>query len=64
LEFRSREILFREAIIAFLGADPGEKEQGCNQSQKERCRLEFGDFLDWACKKCESNPVPGEKKNG
>lgn len=57
LKFRSREVLFREAVIAFTGADTDENGKACGPAQKERCRLEFGEFRDWACETCESNPL-------
>lgn len=25
----------------------------CDDRQKEKCRLEFGEFFEWACKNCE-----------
>lgn len=29
------------------------KSGGCDEKQKEKCRFEFGEFFEWACKNCE-----------
>ena len=26
----------------------------CTHEKKEKCKIEFGDFLDWACSQCET----------
>ena len=31
----------------------GEKTKKCDAEQKEKCAIEFGEHLDWACKNCE-----------
>jgi hypothetical protein len=41
-------------ISVFTGGKDAGKET-CNEQTKENCRAEFGDFLEWACDKCEMN---------
>jgi hypothetical protein len=53
LKHRSREVLFREAILGFLGVGPAGKDGKCTPSKKRKCQAEFGEFLDWACKNCK-----------
>jgi hypothetical protein len=50
LKFRGREILFREAVLAFMGVGSAAE---CSVEGKKICEAQFGEFLDWACKKCE-----------
>jgi len=37
-------------VLAFLGI---REEGGCKNKEKETCRAQFGEFLDWACKNCD-----------
>jgi hypothetical protein len=56
LKYRNREVLFREAILTFLGVETGtEEKRKCTAKQKELCQAQHGIFLDWACKNCEKN---------
>jgi hypothetical protein len=25
---------------------------GCDEKQKEQCKLQFGKYVDWACEQC------------
>lgn len=34
------------------GADA---QNHCDEKQKERCRIEFGEFIEWACRECGLN---------
>lgn len=37
------------------------KDKGhCDEKQKERCKIEFGDFFEWACKNCERKKEEGD----
>lgn len=31
------------------------KSGGCNEKKKEACRIQHGDWMDWACKHCEES---------
>lgn len=50
LKHRQREIIFREAVLAFLGV---RSEEGCGPEQRDKCRAQFGEYLKWACDNCE-----------
>jgi len=52
-------VIFREVVLAFLGW--GEEPTGCTEKEKAACKLQFGEYLEWACKNCEKNK---EVKNG
>jgi len=54
LKFASREILFREAVIGTLIQ---EENAECGPEQKKICEAQSGEFLDWACKKCEKKKL-------
>ncbi len=45
--------MFREAVLAFLGVDTN--GGGCTKERKERCRFEWGEYIEWACSVCEHN---------
>lgn len=42
--------MFRESVLAFMGAG---NEGKCDERQKKKCQIEFGEFFEWACKNCE-----------
>jgi hypothetical protein len=62
IEQRGRDMLFREAIIKFLGADTKKKGtsghhkkhlgQYCQGKDIQECRGYFGDFLINVCATC------------
>ncbi|HOW54298.1 MAG TPA: hypothetical protein PLR60_06530 [Syntrophorhabdaceae bacterium] len=31
------------------------EDKPCSTEQKQRCRFEWGEFLEWACENCEKN---------
>jgi NAD-dependent SIR2 family protein deacetylase len=49
--------LFREAVIAFLGAGKNGDKAPCGPRKREECRQLHGEFADWACERCEENPL-------
>jgi len=57
MKFRSREVLFREAVIAFLGVGKSGGKPPCDPRRREECRWLHGEFADWACEHCEENPM-------
>ncbi|MFH2011678.1 MAG: hypothetical protein ABIJ37_03085 [Pseudomonadota bacterium] len=55
MKFRSREILFREAILSLFGAKTEGGDKRCTQKEREICKAQFGEYFDWACENCEKN---------
>lgn len=50
--FEKLRVYEKEALILFRQG----KEDVCDKKQKETCKMEFGEFFEWACGKCEKNP--------
>lgn len=46
--FEKLRIYEREALSLIKGK--------CDGKQKEKCKMEFGEFYEWACSNCEKNP--------
>lgn len=46
---------FESTLIKLVNED---KKNKCDENQKEKCQLEFGEHLAWACANC------GDNKNG
>lgn len=42
--------IYEKEVLKILRS---KKEEICNEEQKGKCRLEFGEFFEWACGKCE-----------
>lgn len=48
-DFYLRLSIFEDEIMGFIrGAD-----SICDEKQKRRCQVEFGEYFDWACGNCE-----------
>lgn len=37
------------------------KKKTCTEEEKKQCEAQHGEFLEWACSKCEKNP---KRENG
>jgi hypothetical protein len=48
--FLSKLNLFEHQVLKILY---GTDKDTCNEQQKEKCRFEFGEFFEWACKTCK-----------
>ena len=57
--FEKLRVYEREALKIFRQ----KKEDICDEKQKESCKLEFGEFFEWACGKCEKNPNKKDELN-
>lgn len=48
--------MFRELVMNFLGVGREEKKANkktCNEAQKEFCKINFGEYFEWACENCK-----------
>ncbi|MEP9411905.1 MAG: hypothetical protein HRF42_11015 [Candidatus Brocadia sp.] len=58
-----RDMVFREAVLAFLGVkdDNGEKpaQEKCTAGRKKLCQFEYAEYLEWACQNCRDSPTSG-----
>jgi len=50
--FRKIKIFETEALECLT------KRKNCTEEDKKKCRIQYGEYLEWACKQCE------EMKNG
>lgn len=54
-----RDQTFFEKVRAFeievlrIWKEKSDEEGHCDEKQKEKCKIEFGEFFEWACKNCE-----------
>lgn len=55
--FYERLSIFEAEVMKFIQGD-----SRCDANQKEKCKIEFGEFLEWSCKNCERNKEV--KRNG
>lgn len=51
--FEKLRVYEREALKIIAGEK--DKSGGCDEKQKEKCRVQHGEWMDWACKNCEEN---------
>lgn len=49
-------------ILRIIAPDPSAGSGACNKEQKEKCKVEFGEYLEWACKNCETQNPKSEIK--
>ena len=57
--FEKLRVYEKEALILFRQG----KEDVCDKKQKEICKMEFGEFYEWACKNCEKNSKKKDELN-
>lgn len=48
--FEKIRVYENEALKIIRGG--AKAKQHCDEKQKEKCRIEFGEFFEWACLKC------------
>lgn len=44
--------LLEAEILNLVGTRSAVSQQKCDKAQKEKCSIEFGEHLGWACKNC------------
>lgn len=49
--FEKLRVYEREALNIIAGK---KGKSGCDEKQKEKCRIQHGEWMDWACKNCEN----------
>ena len=54
--------LFESTLIEIINSGG---DSVCTDQDKEKCKIQYGDHFEWACKRCEKNPKNRvKKKNG
>lgn len=59
--FEKIHIIESKILEIIAPAKGGEKE--CDNEQKEKCRIEFGEFLEWSCNNCNIQNPKSKIKN-
>lgn len=54
--------MFRETVLAFMGVKDKPAAGGCDEKQKAKCKIEFGEHLKWTCSQCEKNSSNGSNR--
>ncbi len=50
-----RKIKSWEHEVLGLMAAKDKDNARCSEKEKEQCKIEFGEYLDWACKRCKEH---------
>lgn len=56
--FLGKVRIFENAALENLKQQAGQAALLCNEAQKERCTIEHGEYLAWACENCKSKTFP------
>ena len=46
-------------ILTVVEEEMKKQNDGCNEIQRRKCKFEFGEWLEWACKNCEKKSSMG-----
>lgn len=59
--FMQKLNIFESTIIEIINSNG---ETVCTEKDKEKCKVQYGNHFEWACKRCEKNPKNRVNKNG